>query len=112
MAFGAAGPMTGQTPVEPPGAALPLRSGAELDQLLAPIALYPDPLIAQLLPAATQPSEIVLADRYMLGGGDINLIDQQPWSAGAKALARYPAVLKWLDDNLNKAGGGTRSRQR
>jgi len=73
----------------------------QLDQLLGPIALYPDPLIAQILPASTLPTQIVLADRYVSGGGDPNQIDQQPWDASVQALARYPEVLKWMDDNLN-----------
>ena len=89
-----------QMPAPPPAPEAQLRSSAELDQMLGPIALYPDPLIAQLLPAATLPSEIVLADRYVNGGGDPNLIDQQPWDPSGKALARYPTVLKWMDDNL------------
>jgi hypothetical protein len=75
-------------------------SDAELDQLLGPIALYPDPLIAQLLPAATQPAEITLADRYLQGGGDPNQVDLQPWTAAVKAMAHYPEIIKWLDDNL------------
>ena len=81
----------------------------QLDQLLGPIALYPDPLIAQILPASTLPTQIVLADRYVSGGGDPNQIDQQPWDASVQALARYPNVLKWMDDNLNwttEAGTG------
>jgi hypothetical protein len=89
-----------QMPAPPPAPTSQLRSNAELDQMLGPIALYPDPLIAQLLPAATLPSEIVMADRYVSGGGDPNLIDQQPWDPSVKALARYPTVLKWMDDNL------------
>ena len=89
-----------QMPVPPPAPVVQLRSGPELDQMLGPIALYPDPLIAQILPAATLPSEIVLADRYVSGGGDPNLIDQQPWDPSVQALARYPALLSWLDDNL------------
>jgi len=76
-------------------------SDAQLDQMLGPIALYPDPLIAQILPASTLPTQIVLADRYVTGGGDPNQIDQQPWDASVQALARYPNVLKWMDDNLN-----------
>ncbi len=36
----------------------------------------------------------------MNGGGDPNLIDQQPWDPSLKGLARYPTVLKWMDDNL------------
>ena len=89
-----------QTPAPPPAPEGQLRASADLDQMLGPIALYPDPLVAQLLPAATLPSEIVLADRYVNGGGDPNLIDQQPWDPSVKALARYPTVLKWMDDNL------------
>ena len=89
-----------QEPVPPPAPEAQLRSSADLDQMLGPIALYPDPLIAQILPAATLPTEIVLADRYVSGGGDPNLIDQQPWDPSIKALARYPTVLRWMDDNL------------
>ena len=92
--------MLSQTPVPPPDPDVPLLSGTELDQLLGPIALYPDPLLAQILPAATLPSQIVLADRYVSSGGDANQIDQQPWDDSVKALARYPGVLKWMDDNL------------
>ncbi|HEV2434564.1 MAG TPA: DUF3300 domain-containing protein [Verrucomicrobiae bacterium] len=72
-----------------------------LDQLLGPIALYPDPLIAQILPASTFPTQIVLADRYVSGGGDPNQIDQQPWDASVQALARYPNILQWMDQNLD-----------
>jgi hypothetical protein len=78
----------------------PMRSAAELDRMLAPIALYPDPLLAQLLPAATLPAQVVLADRYLREGGDMNQADAQPWDNSLKALARYPATLRMLDDNL------------
>ena len=71
-----------------------------MDQLLGPIALYPDPLIAQILPASTVPTQIVLADRYISDGGDPNQIDQQPWDVSVQALARYPNVLQWMDQNL------------
>ena len=90
----------GQIAVPPPAPAYQPLSGPQLDQLLAPIALYPDPLMAQILPAATYPTQIVLADRYVSGGGDPNLIGQQPWDASVQALAHYPNVLKWMDDNL------------
>jgi len=89
-----------QISAPPPAPEVQLRSPAELDQMLGPIALYPDPLMAQILPAATLPSELVLADRYVNGGGDPNLIDQQSWDPSIKALARYPTLLKWMDDNL------------
>ncbi len=90
-----------QMPVPPPMPAYQPLSGAQLDQLLGPIALYPDPLIAQILPAATFPTSIVLADRYVSGGGDPNQIDQQPWDPSVQALARYPNVLQWMDQNLD-----------
>lgn len=85
-------------PPAPPGA---FRSPAELDQLLAPIALYPDPLIAQILPAATVPGEVTLAARYVFGGGDPNQIDYQPWSPGVQAVAHYPDVLRMMDQRLD-----------
>ena len=90
-----------QMAVPPPMAAYQPLGDQQLDQLLGPIALYPDPLIAQILPASTLPTQIVLADRYVSGGGDPNQINQQPWDASVQALARYPSVLKWMDDNLN-----------
>jgi hypothetical protein len=76
------------------------RTPEELDQMLGPIALYPDPLIAEILSAATFPSQIVEADRYVTGGGDPNQVDQQPWDQSVQAMVHYPNVLKWLDDNL------------
>jgi len=68
--------------------------------LVGPIAVYPDPLIAELLPAATFPSEIVMANRYVSQGGDPNQIPDQGWDPSVQAMAHYPNVLKWMDDNL------------
>jgi hypothetical protein len=90
-----------QAAVPPPMPAYQPLTAAQLDQVLAPFALYPDPLIAEMLPASALPTQIVLADRYIVGGGDPNQIDQQPWDASVQAMARYPSVLKWMDDNLN-----------
>ena len=83
-----------QAAVPPPMPAYQPLPAAQLDQLLGPIALYPDPLIAQILPASTLPTQIVLADRYISGGGDPNQIDQQPWDASVQALARYPECVE------------------
>lgn len=82
----------------PPDA--PLRSSEELDQLLGPIALYPDPLIAEILPASTFPSQIVMADRYLSDGGSTSEIPSLGWDASIIALSHYPTVVKWMDDNL------------
>ena len=93
-------PVSAQIPVPPLMPAYQPLSDQQLDNLLGPIALYPDPLLGEILSAATFPTQIVLADRYVAGGGDPSLIDQQPWDASVLAVSRYPAVLKYLDDNL------------
>lgn len=87
-----------QTPTPPPPP--PKAQPEQLDQLLAPIALYPDALIAIMLPAATVPFDIVLAARYVRANGDPAGIPNQPWDASVKALAHYPDVLKWMDENV------------
>jgi hypothetical protein len=73
---------------------------AQVDQLLGPIALYPDALVALILPASTMPGDIVLAQRYLGSGGNPDQVDNQPWNESVKALARYPVLIKWLDENL------------
>jgi hypothetical protein len=88
----------------PPGSAQQnepaLLSMQELRELLKPIALYPDALIALILPASTVPSDITLGARHVRENGDPNAVDNQPWDESVKSLARYPDVLKWMDDNL------------
>ena len=91
----------GSTIISAPGGEVATLFGpGDLDQLLAPIALYPDPLLAELLPAAMNPAEIVEADRYLESGGDPNQVDFQPWSQAVKAMAHYPDLLRWMDDNI------------
>ena len=101
MVSGAATTAPAQLAVPPPAPAYQPLSAPQLDQLLGPIALYPDPLIAGILPASTFPAEIVMADRYVSGGGDPGLIDDQPWDPSVQALARYPQILQWMDQNLD-----------
>ena len=72
----------------------------ELDKLVAPIALYPDSLVALILPSSTASSDVVLAARFFADGGDQADIDNQPWSDSVKSLAHFPAVVKWMDENL------------
>jgi hypothetical protein len=78
----------------------------ELQQMVAPIALYPDALVSQILAAATYPTEIVEADRWVqdhpnLKGNDLaNAVDQQPWDPSIKAVTQFPSVLANLDKNL------------
>jgi hypothetical protein len=80
---------------------------AELEKLLAPIALYPDPLLAQLLPASAYPVQIVQAQRWLdknkdkVANNDYSGIDNQDWDPAVKALARFPDVIKLMSDDLD-----------
>ena len=91
-----------QDPAPPPGAGtgVPILGSADLQQLLQPVALYPDPLLSELLPAATVPTQIVMASRFVSENSDPSQIDNQPWDPSVKAIAHYPQLLKWMDDNL------------
>lgn len=75
-------------------------NSAELAELLGPIALYPDALVALILPAATVPSDVVLGARYIRSNGDPDRVDNQPWDESVRALVRYPDVLSWMNENL------------
>ncbi|HEV2615062.1 MAG TPA: DUF3300 domain-containing protein, partial [Candidatus Acidoferrales bacterium] len=72
----------------------------QMDNLLAPIALYPDPLLAQVLPAATFVDQIDDADRWVRANGQED-IDDQPWDVSVKAVAHYPEVLDMMDEKLD-----------
>ncbi len=87
------------TPVPPPAAPAKLGS-AELEKLLMPIALYSDSLIATLLPACVYPLEIVQAARFLQDPNNASKIDEQPWDESVKAIAKVPAALKKLNDDL------------
>ena len=78
-----------------------------LQQLVAPIALYPDELIAQVLAAATYPTEIVEANRWLQQNSSLkdaqlaDAVDKQPWDPSVKALTQFPSVLANMDKNLS-----------
>ena len=88
-------------------------SAEQLDQMLGPVALYPDPLIALILPASTAPTDLTLAANYLAGHGSPDAIDAQPWDPSIKGLARYPDVVKWMNENLDwtQALGAAFARQ-
>ena len=79
----------------------------QLQQLVAPIALYPDSLVAQILAASTFPDQVVEADRWVqqhsdLKGDDLaKAVDQQNWDPSVKALTAFPSVLGNMDKNLS-----------
>src|SRR5580700_7853235 len=78
----------------------------ELDALVAPIALYPDALVAQVLGAATYPYEIVDAAFWMKDNSTLTgealakAVDEQSWDPAVKALTQFPSVLENLAKNL------------
>jgi len=79
----------------------------QLQQLVAPIALYPDSLVAQILAASTFPDQVVEADRWVQAHPDLKgdalgqAVDQQPWDPSVKALTAFPSVLGNMDKNLS-----------
>ena len=95
---------TGQGTAEPAPAPL---SADQLDSLVAPIALYPDALVAQVLAAATNPDQIAYADdwlgqnRNLTGAALAQAVDQQSWDPSVKALTQFPSVLDNLAHNLS-----------
>jgi hypothetical protein len=78
---------------ELPPAAVERLDREQVEILISPIALYPDPLVALILPASTRPSDIVLAARYLERGGNPDDTQAQPWEASVKALVRYGEVI-------------------
>jgi hypothetical protein len=94
----------GQPPQAPPHAQ---QTPDQLQQLVAPIALYPDSLVAQILAASTFPEQVVEADRWLQAHPDLKgdalgqAIDPQPWDPSVKALTAFPSVLGNMDKNLS-----------
>src|SRR3974390_2342035 len=87
----------------------PPRPGGELDELVARIALYPDPLVAQILAGATYPDQISDAARwadqhhYLTGRSLADAIqgDQLPWDPSVQALLPFPSVLDMMASDMN-----------
>ena len=88
------------TPAPPPSAPA-MKTTAELQKLVEPIALHPDPLIAMILPASAYPLEIVQAARFVKDTNNIAKLDSQTWDENVKAIARFPDVIAQMDKNLS-----------
>ena len=96
-----AGHAIAQAPAVAGGAAPPM-STEELDKLVAPIALYPDDLVAIILPAATNPLQLVQADRFLdKRKTDPKLPVDDKWDDSVKALVNYPDVVKTMSGDLD-----------
>jgi len=85
----------------------PLFSPEQLDQMLAPIALYPDALLAQMLMAATYPLEVVEAARWtrdnpnLRGSDAVGAVMNLDWDVSVKSLVAFPQVLGQMDAHLD-----------
>ena len=111
LAAVAPGPIYAQgTPAAAPSAQAALAySQAQLDQLLAPIALYPDALAAQILAASTYPLEVIEAYRWQQESGHANLkgdqldaaLQDEDWDPSVKSLIPFPQVLRMMNDRLD-----------
>jgi hypothetical protein len=95
-----------QGPAEPPsGPPYMQQTPEQLQQLVAPIALYPDSLVAQILAASTFPEQVVNADRWLQSHADLKgeslaqTADQMPWDPSVKALVAFRSVLGNMDEN-------------
>jgi hypothetical protein len=103
-----ADPQAPEQPV-PQQPAASLYDQGQLDQLLAPIALYPDQLLVQLFMASTYPLEVVLAERWVsdpdhakLKGDQLaSALEQQSWDPSVKSLVPFPPVLKMMSDQID-----------
>ncbi len=79
----------------------------ELDQLLAPVALYPDSLVAQILMASTYPLEVVQAERWakqnesLTGDALTAALEQQNWDPSVKSLVNFPQVLQMMNEKVD-----------
>lgn len=96
-----------QTASEPAAAQAPVLGPAELDPLLAPVALYPDTLLMQVLVAATYPLEVVEAERFVRASPQLKgealtrAAGNREWDASVVALLQFPSVLAMMSDKLD-----------
>ena len=109
MLLGPAAAWAQDVPQPGPAQTAPAYSPQQLDQLLAPVALYPDALLTDILTAATYPLEVVQAERWVsdpnngaLTGDQLTAAMQgQDWDPSVKSLVPFPPVLKMMSDQLD-----------
>src|ERR1700758_1537150 len=96
-------------PQQPAGAeeAAPKIPAEQLDSLVAPIALYPDPLLAQTLAASTYPLEIVQLSQFMVNNKTLkdkalaDAVAKQSWDPSVQSMAAFPDVVKQLSEHVS-----------
>ena len=94
-------------PAAPPPVSGPVYSLTDLEFMLAPIALYPDPLLTLMMTASAFPLQVVQADRWIVANpdavknGNFTEADAKPWDPSVQALTRFPDVIEMLADHLD-----------
>jgi hypothetical protein len=109
VALGVAAPVATEAQTTVPSPPAPIFAAPQLDQLLAPVALYPDELLGQILMAATYPLEVVEASRWLQDPNNRSLagdalaaaLAQQDWDPSVKALVPFPQILQMMNDRLD-----------
>ena len=82
-------------------------TNAQLEQLVAPVALHPDPLLSQMLMASTYPTEVVQAARWTRENSSVSgqaledAMQKQSWDPSVKALTAVPQTLQMMSDKLD-----------
>ena len=95
-------PAASAEPGPAPGAA----TARELQELVSPIALYPDVLVAQILAASTYPAQVVEAERWLKANPNVTgdqlaaSVNSQPWDPSIKSLTQFPSVLQTMSESL------------
>ena len=90
-----------------PASGRPAFAQRELDQMLAPIALYPDALLSQILMASTYPAEVVEAARWsrrypgLDGDRAVRAVERMDWDPSVKSLVAFPQILTLMDEKLD-----------
>jgi uncharacterized protein DUF3300 len=103
-------PQSPNPPQQPPPQAQQPLTQQQLQQLVAPIALYPDALLAQVLTASTYPLEVAMAARWSEKNSDVkgpaleDAMQKQPWDASVKGLTAVPQVLAMMNEKLDWTG--------
>src|SRR5271157_3518586 len=103
---GNAGAVQTQPPAAPAEQATVKLPADQLDSLVAPIALYPDPLLSQTLVASTYPLEVVQLQQWLAQHKDlkdkalVDAVKKQDWDPSIQGLAALPDVVKLLSENI------------
>ncbi|MCM7590873.1 DUF3300 domain-containing protein [Enterobacter chuandaensis] len=90
---------------QPAPVAAPTYTAAQIDQWVAPIALYPDALLSQILMASTYPSNVIQAAQWskdnpkMEGDAAIQAVASQPWDPSVKSLVAFPQLMSLMGEN-------------